>query len=158
MTSFLKFIGFLILAIIISSFAYTSTLSFDLKKTLQNTVVQDSVLPDSIITVDTTLIFSPYKEFVHASYYHDKFNGRKTSNGEIFDNNLYTAAHKTLKFGTKVRVTNTVNGKSVIVTVNDRGPFVKGREIDLAKTPFMEIAKYKQRGYLIVHLEVLEEQ
>jgi len=70
---------------------------------------------------------------------------------------LYTAAHKTLKFGTKIRVTNTVNDSSVIVTVNDRGPFVKGREIDLSKKAFMEIAKNKLRGHLIVNIEILEE-
>lgn len=118
----------------------------------------------SISKTDTTLVDSSlvvyklYKENAHASYYHDKFNGRKTANGETFDNNLYTAAHKTLKFGTKIRVTNTVNDSSVIVTVNDRGPFVKGREIDLSKKAFMEIAKFKQRGYLIVTIEIVEEQ
>ena len=108
--------------------------------------------------VDSLLIyFSPYKENAHASYYHDKFNDRKTASGELFDNNLYTAAHRTLKFGTKIRVTNTVNDSSVIVTVNDRGPFVKGRELDLSKKAFMQIAKFKQRGYLIVNIEILEE-
>ncbi|HEX9602039.1 MAG TPA: septal ring lytic transglycosylase RlpA family protein, partial [Mariniflexile sp.] len=100
--------------------------------------------------------YKPYKESVHASYYHDKFNGRKTASGEKFNNNLYTAAHKTLKFGTKVKVTNIVNDSSVIVTINDRGPFVKGREIDLSKKAFMEIAKYKHRGFLIVNIEILE--
>ncbi|MGJ8593752.1 MAG: septal ring lytic transglycosylase RlpA family protein [Aquaticitalea sp.] len=116
-----------------------------------------------IIVADTTkvdsslLFYKPYKENAHASYYHDKFNGRKTASGELFDNNLYTAAHKTLKFGTKIRVTNTVNDSSVVVTVNDRGPFAQGREIDLSKKAFMEIAKFKQRGFLIVSIEILEE-
>lgn len=57
----------------------------------------------------------------------------KTSNGEPFNQNRMTAAHKTLKFGTKVRVTNVTNNKSVIVTITDRGPFIKGRIIDLTK-------------------------
>lgn len=109
-------------------------------------------------SVDSSLVaYKPYKENAHASYYHDKFNGRKTASGEKFDNNLYTAAHKTLKFGTKIRVTNTVNDSSVIVTVNDRGPFVKGRELDLSKKAFMEIAKFKQRGHLIVNIEIIED-
>ncbi|WP_283635506.1 septal ring lytic transglycosylase RlpA family protein [Aquaticitalea lipolytica] len=109
-------------------------------------------------SVDSSLVaYKLYKENAHASYYHDKFNGRKTASGEKFDNNLYTAAHKTLKFGTKIRVTNTVNDSSVIVTVNDRGPFVKGRELDLSKKAFMEIAKFKQRGHLIVNIEIIED-
>lgn len=74
-----------------------------------------------------------YKSTAVASYYADKFHGRKTSNGEIFNMYALTAAHKTLPFNTKVKVTNLTNGKSVIVRINDRGPFVKGREIDLSK-------------------------
>jgi peptidoglycan lytic transglycosylase len=97
-----------------------------------------------------------YKKNVHASYYSDKLNGRKTASGQVFNNSKYTAAHKTLKFGTKVKVTNIVNDKSVIVTINDRGPFTKGREIDLTKKAFMEIAKNKQRGGLIVNLELVK--
>ena len=67
-----------------------------------------------------------------ASYYADKFHGRSTASGERFDNGRLTAAHRTLPFGTKVRVTNLENGRSVTVRVNDRGPFVKGRIIDLS--------------------------
>ena len=68
-----------------------------------------------------------------ASFYADKFNGRQTASGEIFRQNKRTAAHKILPFGTKVRVTNTANGKTVKVRINDRGPFVAGRIIDLSK-------------------------
>ena len=68
-----------------------------------------------------------------ASYYADKFNGRKTASGEKFRNSKLTAAHKTLPFGTKVKVTNLQNGKTVKVRVNDRGPFIAGRIIDLSK-------------------------
>jgi len=67
-----------------------------------------------------------------ASYYAHKYHGRTTASGERFDMNDLTAAHKTLPFGTRVRVTNLDNGKSVTVRVNDRGPFVKGRVIDLS--------------------------
>lgn len=68
-----------------------------------------------------------------ASYYADFFQGRKTSNGEVFRQRKRTAAHKTLPFGTKVKVTNAKNGKTVTVRINDRGPFVEGRIIDLSK-------------------------
>ncbi len=72
------------------------------------------------------------KQTGQASYYADKFNGRKTANGEIFDQDKLTAAHKTLPFGTIVKVTNLTNNKTVIVRINDRGPFVGGRIIDLS--------------------------
>ena len=96
-------------------------------------------------------------EEVQASYYHDKFNGRKTANGEVFSNKKYTAAHKSLPFGTKVRVTNLRNDREVIVEINDRGPFVKGRKLDLTKTAFMDLASNKGRGVLTVKIEVLPE-
>ena len=76
---------------------------------------------------------SAFKKGAHASYYADKFHGRRTASGAIFDMNKYTAAHKKFPFGTKLRVTNEANGKSVIVEVIDRGPFVRSREIDLSK-------------------------
>lgn len=68
-----------------------------------------------------------------ASYYADKFNGRLTANGEVFRQRKKTAASKTLPFGTKVKVTNLSNNKTVKVRINDRGPFVAGRIIDLSK-------------------------
>lgn len=91
-----------------------------------------------------------------ASYYHDKFTGKKTASGAIFDNSKYTAAHKTLPFGTKVRVTNLKNKKSVVLTITDRGPFTKGREIDLSKKAFMEITEHQGRGILDVKIERIE--
>lgn len=68
----------------------------------------------------------------HASYYAAKFDGRKTANGEIFSNKKLTAAHRTLPFGTIVKVTNVKNNKSVVVRINDRGPYAKNRIIDLS--------------------------
>ncbi len=68
-----------------------------------------------------------------ASFYADKFQGRHTANGEVFSQSKITAAHKTLPFGTKVKVKNLTNGKTVKVRINDRGPFVSGRIIDLSK-------------------------
>ncbi len=68
----------------------------------------------------------------YASYYHTKFLGRKTANGEIFSRGAYTCAHKTLPFGTLIEVENTKTGRWVIVRVNDRGPFIKNRILDLS--------------------------
>lgn len=67
-----------------------------------------------------------------ASWYGKKFHGRKTASGERYNQNALTAAHKTLPFGTRVRVTNLENKKSVSVIINDRGPFVRGRIIDVS--------------------------
>lgn len=69
-----------------------------------------------------------------ASYYADKFNGRRTASGEAFSNAALTAAHRTLPFGTRLLVTNPANGKSVVVRVNDRGPFHGSRVLDLSKS------------------------
>lgn len=68
-----------------------------------------------------------------ASYYGAKHQGKRTASGERFDQNQLTAAHRTLPFGTRVRVTNLNNDKSVIVRINDRGPFVRNRIIDLSR-------------------------
>lgn len=88
-----------------------------------------------------------------ASYYGGSWHGKKTANGEIFNENSLTAAHKTLPFGTKVKVTNLDNGKSVVVRINNRGPYSKGRVIDLSKAAFSKIASIS-KGVTRVKLEV----
>jgi len=98
--------------------------------------------------------YKTYDGSAVASYYADKFNGKKTASGEKFSNSKYTAAHKKLPFGTKVKVTNKANGKSVVVTVNDRGPFSAGKDIDLSKKAFMEIADNKNHGELKVTIDI----
>ena len=150
-------LNFLCLLIFTTSFSSISPKISKNKTSHYNTIAKDTVLSDTI-TVDSLLVtYTPYKENVHASYYHDKFNGRKTASGEKFDNNIYTAAHKTLKFGTKLKVTNMANNESVIVTINDRGPYTKNREIDLSKKAFMEITKHKLTGFINVKIEILQE-
>lgn len=90
-----------------------------------------------------------------ASYYADEFNGRKTSSGEIFDMNKMTCAHQTFEFGTKLRVVNLDNGKTCEVIVNDRGPFVADRIIDLSFAAARSIGMIGP-GTAHVRLEVLE--
>ena len=89
-----------------------------------------------------------------ASWYGGQFHGRKTANGERYNQNALTAAHKTLPFGTKVRVTNESNGKSVVVRINDRGPFVGKRVIDLSRAAANAVGMV-QRGVARVKVEVL---
>ena len=89
-----------------------------------------------------------------ASYYADKHQNRKTASGEVYKHNLKTAAHKKLPFGSYVKVTNLTNGKSVMVKINDRGPFAKGRIIDLSKSAFNSIGNTSS-GIINVKIEVI---
>ena len=92
------------------------------------------ILSFTILFISASFLFCEiYKANAEASFYADKFHGRKTANGEVFNMYDFTAAHKTLPFNTILKVTNISNGKNVTVRVNDRGPFVQGREIDLSK-------------------------
>lgn len=90
-----------------------------------------------------------------ASYYADKFHGKKTASGEPYDKKAYTCAHKTLQFGTMLKVKNMSNGKSVKVRVNDRGPFVAGRIIDLSGAA-AEAIDMKKAGVVDVEVEILK--
>ena len=95
-----------------------------------------------------------YTEEGNASWYGNPFNGRRASNGEIYDMHKLTAAHRTLPFETMVRVTNLNNGKSTTVRITDRGPFVDNRIIDLSLAAAREIESVGP-GVVPVHLEVL---
>lgn len=90
-----------------------------------------------------------------ASFYADKFEGHPTASGEKYKHSKLTAAHKTLPFGTQVRVTNTANGKTVVVIINDRGPYVDGRIIDLSKSA-AEKLDFIQQGLAEVTIEVID--
>lgn len=120
-----------------------------LKKML--TVRSEPPVIDTITNL--SLKFKPFKKEAHASYYHNKFNGKRTASGRKFSNIDYTAAHRKFPFGTLLRITNEKNGKFVIVEVTDRGPFSRGREIDLTRKAFMEIADNKNSGTMTVTIE-----
>jgi rare lipoprotein A len=145
---------------LLSCFPYVMSQSKPVEtKVSQDTLKADKLkmvpLNDSVFSVEG-LKLKVYKKSAHASYYHDRFNGKRTASGTRFNNNKYTAAHKKLPFGTKVKVTNEANGKFVIVEITDRGPFVKTREIDLSKRAFMEITKSKGAGAMNVTIETIE--
>ena len=89
-----------------------------------------------------------------ASYYADFFQGETTASGESYDSAKISAAHRSLPFGTQVRVTNLANKKSLVLNINDRGPFVRDRIIDLSKAAAKELDIIKQ-GVVKVKLEVL---
>ena len=159
-------VAFVLLITILVGFSNESKPGFDRKASLYDSVkkkdslrVLDSIkksdslkVTDSLANLKTKL----YKKNVEASHYSDKLNGRRTASGQVFSNKKYTAAHKTLKFGTKVKVTNLANQKSVVVTINDRGPHTRKREIDMAKRPFLDISHNNGRSPLRVSLEIVE--
>lgn len=98
-----------------------------------------------------------YDETGIASWYGPGFNGKRTANGEIFRTNELTAAHKTLPMPSIVRVTNLENGKSVVLRVNDRGPYSKGRLIDVSSKA-AEMLGFKNQGWAKVRVQVLEQE
>ncbi len=96
-----------------------------------------------------------YVEYGLASYYAEEFHGRKTASGEIYNMWDFSCAHKKLPFGTELKVTNLENNKSILVRVNDRGPFVKGRIIDLSYAAAKKIGMLGQ-GVIKVKLEIIK--
>ncbi len=119
------------------------------------------IVPDH--AVDMATVEAPRGPLVEAhlgsgvaSYYGARFAGRPTASGETFNPREMTAAHKTLPFGSRVRVTNPRNGNSVIVRINDRGPFVRGRVIDLSRAAAEELGMIRS-GHASVELELLAE-
>jgi len=89
-----------------------------------------------------------------ASWYGKRYHGRRTASGEIFDMQSATAAHRTLPFGTRVQVTNLENGRSAILKINDRGPFIKRRIIDVSRSAAQTLG-FVQQGTVRVRVQIL---
>ncbi len=96
-----------------------------------------------------------YSQSGKASYYADRYQNKPTASGALYDKNAMTAAHRKLPFGTMVKVTNTSNGKSVLVKITDRGPYSKGLIIDLSRAAFSTIGN-TEAGILEVTIEVVQ--
>lgn len=134
-------IGFLILVMIsLVGFTYMTNEN-------KENLVNDSEIAN--INNDESLVKTSLVEFIdkgtmRASWYGPRFHGRLTANGEIYDQMAFTAAHKKMKFGTLLRITNPKNNKSVVVRINDRGPYIPGRQLDLSKAAAMEIDMIKK--------------
>ena len=95
-------------------------------------------------TVNVSSIELINRGTMKASWYGPKFHGKLTANGEIYDQMALTAAHKNLSFGTLLKITNPKNGRSVIVRINDRGPYIQGRDLDLSKGAAIELGILKK--------------
>lgn len=108
-----------------------------------------------LLCISFLYIFTIQEDITKASYYGKEHNGLKTASGEIFDMTQLTAAHKKLPFGTMVEITNVNNNKSIIVKINDRGPYIKGRTFDLSRAAFDSIANLKQ-GVIRVKYKIIK--
>lgn len=122
----------------------------------KNYILNDSIKKDSVQIINDT-VFKLLNNELIASYYAKKFIGRRTASGAKYDANAMTCAHKKLKFGTKLKVTNLKNNKSVIVTVNDRGPHVRNRAVDLSEKAFITIANSTRAGIVKIKVEEILE-
>ena len=109
-------------------------------------VVTEDVISveEESITADRSLVEFVDKGSMKASWYGPGFHGQKTANGEVYDQNSFTAAHKSLKFGTLLKITNLKNSKSVVVRINDRGPYIHGRDLDLSKAAALELGMVRK--------------
>ena len=123
------------------------------KKNNESIENSTTVNNEEVSIMNTSLVNYVDKGMMRASWYGPKFHGKRTANGERFDQMALTAAHKKLKFGTLLRITNPNNDKSVIVRINDRGPYIPGRQLDLSKAAAQRLGMIKKG---VVKLEVEE--
>jgi rare lipoprotein A len=118
------------------------------RKIVKTTVLAAAAVAAALISPPPAMALS---QTGIASYYGSKFQGRRTASGERFNNGAMTAAHRSAPFGSHLKVTNVANGRSVVVRVNDRGPFVRGRIVDLSQSAARHIGM-KGRGLTRVRL------
>jgi rare lipoprotein A len=128
----------------------------EVKVEMKAEVLAEEVKPETILSEE------PKNEEIVglvglASFYAAKFHGRRTASGERFNSKLLTAAHLTLPFGTQLKVTNPANSKYVIVRVNDRGPYIRGRLLDLSRAA-ADLIGITRSGVARVELEILEKE
>lgn len=121
-----------------------------------NTGHQPIVSEGDSLQHDTTLVIKKFRQTGVASYYANKFHGRRTASGERYSRHKLTAAHRTLPFGTMVKVTDAKTGKWLVVRINDRGPHNYKRIIDLSYEAARQLGMVKGKGLLKVKIRVVE--
>lgn len=129
----------LLFLVFIALVGFTFVITKDETSALPATDAEEISLETKLPSVDPELVNYVNLGTMKASWYGPGFHGRKTANGEKFDQMSYTAAHKSLRFGTLLKITNPKNGKSIVVRINDRGPYIEGRDLDLSKAAAHEL-------------------
>ena len=148
-----------LLSIVFFALAIGGLVGFSVINNESNDAVERLLVEEFVpVTVKENTVNTSFVEYLNrgtmkASWYGPKFHGRVTANGEIYDQMAFTAAHKSLRFGTLLKLTNKKNGKSVIVRINDRGPYIPGRQLDVSKAVAMELGMI-QKG--VARLEIEE--
>ena len=144
----------LFILILVALVGFTLVVNED--KITEPVVTEDVVsVEEETVTADRSLVEFVDKGSMKASWYGPGFNGKKTANGEVYDQMSFTAAHKSLKFGTLLRVTNLKNNKSVVVRINDRGPYIHGRDLDLSKAAALELG-FIRKGVSKIKVEEIK--
>ena len=141
--------------IIIALFAVVGfTINSNEGKKSESSVISEelTLLKNSEVNSQVDLLEYVDRGIMKASWYGPRFHGRKTANGEIFDQLAFTAAHKKFRFGTLLRLTNPNNERSIVVRINDRGPYIRGRELDLSKAAAIELGII-ERGVAKLNIE-----
>ena len=127
------------------------------KKPIEPVNISETTTKNNDVNINndkTSIVNYIEKGKMTASWYGPRFHGRLTANGEIFDQYAFTAASKTLRFGTLLKLTNPRNNRSVIVRINDRGPYIAGRQLDLSKAAAISLGM-EHRGVIKVNVEQL---
>ena len=133
----------LFILVLVALVGFTLVVNED--KITEPVVTEDVVsVEEESITADRSLVEFVDKGSMKDSWYGPGFHGQKTANGEVYDQNSFTAAHKSLKFGTLLKITNLKNSKSVVVRINDRGPYIHGRDLDLSKAAALELGMVRK--------------
>jgi rare lipoprotein A len=133
----------LFILVLVALVGFTLVVNED--KIIDPVVTEDvASVEEESITADRSLVEFVDKGSMKASWYGPGFHGQKTANGEVYDQNSFTAAHKSLKFGTLLKITNLKNDKFVVVRINDRGPYIHGRDLDLSKAAALELGMVRK--------------
>lgn len=150
-------INYKICIVIAFVFMLFGALAQERDDTLNAIAILNEALPqDSLPKVDSTKAIKKFTQKGLASYYANKFHGRKTASGERYSKHRLTAAHRTLPFGTMVKVTEVKTGKWLVVRINDRGPHVRKRIIDLSYAAAKQFSMIKGAGVIKVKIQVVE--
>ncbi len=149
-----SFVKILYLLILVALVGFTLVINED-NITEPLATEEVSSVNENVITADRSLVEYVDKGSMKASWYGPGFHGNKTANGEHYDQMSFTAAHKSLKFGTLLKITNPKNNKSIVVRINDRGPYVAGRDLDLSKAAALSLGMVR-RGVAKVKVEEIK--
>jgi len=149
-----SFAKILFVLVLIALVGFTLVVNED--KIVEPVMVENAAaVEEETVTADRSLVEFVDVGNMKASWYGPGFHGQKTANGEVYNQNSFTAAHKSLKFGTLLKITNIKNNKSVVVRINDRGPYIAGRDLDLSKAAAQELGMVR-RGVAKMKVEEIK--